>query len=172
MVAAHLMILISAGLNMASYNVPEALFSECFEPSQESDFVNWLIRTAAVTMTFSVVTGEFVTYALACWSMYQHDISMVNHLSNLALRRRHKKNATSLFGHIVYFSIEMFFLVIVCFGWDGIFSPSLQSTFSAMLLIMSENAILSVAMIALSDQLKKELKTLISSIIVMNSSHD
>ena len=141
-------------------------FSECLTPSTNQDHHNLTIRSMVLAFKAAAVLGEFLIYAIIVRTMYQQDLSMTSHIPDQALKKRHRRNAMSLLGHIVFFAIEMAFMVAIFIfnivgrsqGYRNIKGISIPDL---LLFKVIEQGILSTVMLGLNHELKVEFNALL-----------
>ena len=108
---------------------------------------------------------ELAMYASICKYLYHHDISMTSILPDSTLRKRHKKNAIDLFGHILSFATDNLVPVLAFIGPQ--FLPASDLTKVILYALMpSTYGIYGFCQIVLSKALRKELLKLLDLIFL------
>ena len=109
---------------------------------------------------------ELVIYISICKYLYDHDISMKSILPDSTLRKRHKKTAIDLFGHILSFATDNLVPVLSYIGPQ--FLPASDLTKVILYaLIFSPYGIYGFCQILLSKALQKELLRLLDALFLL-----
>ena len=130
-------------------------------PNQEPRAMQLLVLILVVN---TIV--ELAMYISICKYLYDHDISMKSMLPDSTLRKRHKKNAIDLFGHILSFATDN--LVPVLAFISPQFLPASDLTKVILYaLIPGTYGIYGFCQILLSKALQKELLKLLDAFFLL-----
>ena len=130
-------------------------------PNQEPRGIQLVVL---ILMVITIV--ELAMYISICKHLYDHDISMKSMLPDATLRKRHKKNAIDLFGHILSFATDNLVPVLAYIGPQ--FLPASDLTKLILYALMpSTYGIYGFFQILISKALQKELLKLLDALFLL-----
>ena len=87
-VGCNAMALLQTILWISSLDEASAILYECFTASENGKSVDEIIKTFMIFLVLSAMIGEFAIYVTALRLVHASDLSMINYLSNQAMKKR------------------------------------------------------------------------------------
>lgn len=151
--ASQLVIVVTTFLRMNNRH-QRSMSGRCHE--KVDDFYNFNPQLLTAS-NFLFILLEMGIYANLSQFVYHMDTEVRAHISEQAFKRRKRKNAIDLVGHIAHFVLESANLVLegIC---QHTMKPSLLIV--GMIMYMCVSGLISILLIALSPALKNECRSL------------